>query len=141
MKTEFVRSYTVKDEHIDVQQIVDGLYYPFYMEACRHDFIREVLGFDLENEAAKGNNMVLSQYTLKFVRSLKKGDEFLVTCGVFGDAGGQPRLHFKQTIVLNKKLMTTGIFSGTCVPAAGGRPFLPENLKRYLQTLPLLEVA
>ncbi|HVK48614.1 MAG TPA: hypothetical protein VM488_12230 [Pseudobacter sp.] len=47
---EYSKTYTVKDEHIDVQNIVDGLYYPFYMEWCRHDFVREVLGFDFEEE-------------------------------------------------------------------------------------------
>ena len=76
---EYSKTYTVKDEHIDVQNIMDGLYYPFYMEYCRHDYIREVLGFDFEEEAKKGVNMVLSKYTLQFVRSLKKGDEFIVT--------------------------------------------------------------
>lgn len=137
---EYTKTYVVKDEHIDVQQIMDGLYYPFYMESCRHDFIREVLGFDLAEEAEKGVYMVLSQYTIKFLRSLKKGDEFTVTCDMYADAAGQPRLHFKQSIVLNKKIMTTAVFTGTCVPATGGRPFLPENIQQKLQGLPALEM-
>lgn len=137
---EYAKTYVAKAEHIDVQQIMDGLYYPFYMESCRHDFIREVLGFDLAEEAEKGVYMVLSQYTIKFLRSLKKDDEFSVTCEMYADAAGQPRLHFKQSIILNKKVMTTAVFTGTCVPATGGRPFLPENIKEKLAGLPALDV-
>jgi acyl-CoA thioesterase FadM len=50
---EYSKTYTAKDEHIDFQNIMDGLYYPFYMEWCRHDFIKEALGFDFEEEAKK----------------------------------------------------------------------------------------
>src|SRR3954467_13500795 len=82
---EYVKEYIVNPEHIDVQGIMDGLYYPFYMEYCRHEFIRDVLGFSLEEEAKKGINMVLSQYTINFVRSLKKDDTFTVTCELFAD--------------------------------------------------------
>ena len=33
----------VKDEHIDFQNIMDGLYYPYYMETCRHQYIKDVV--------------------------------------------------------------------------------------------------
>lgn len=133
---EYSKTYTVKDEHIDVQNIVDGLYYPFYMEWCRHDFVREVLGFDFEEEAHKGNNMVLSRYTLQFVRSLKKGDTFQVTCSPMLDKSNKAVLHFRQTIMLNNKVVTKAVFSGTCVKAGGGRPFLPEGLLTKLTDAP-----
>jgi acyl-CoA thioester hydrolase len=132
---EFSKAYTVKDEHIDFQNIMDGLYYPFYMEWCRHDYIKEVLGFDFVKEAENGVNMVLSKYTLQFVRSLKKGDEFIVTCSPMLDANNKSVLHFKQAILLNNKVVTKGVFSGTCVKA-NGRPFLPENLLEKLAGAP-----
>jgi acyl-CoA thioester hydrolase len=137
---EYSKIYTVKEEHIDVQGIMDGLYYPFYMEHCRHDFIREELGFDFEEQAKNGVYMVLSQYKINFLRSLKKGDEFSVTCSVFTDKDKLPRLHFKQSIIMNGKVMTKGIFTGTCVPAAGGRPYLPEELKEKFENAPQLDV-
>lgn len=132
---EYSKTYTVKDEHIDVQNIMDGLYYPFYMEYCRHDYIREVLGFDFVTEAQNGVNMVLSKYTIQFVRSLKKGDTFIVTCKAFLDEGNRSVLNFDQTIQLNNKIVTKATFSGTCVKAGGGRPFLPENLLEKLTNL------
>jgi acyl-CoA thioester hydrolase len=132
---EYSKTYTVKDEHIDVQNIMDGLYYPFYMEYCRHDYIREILGFDFVTEAQNGVNMVLSKYTIQFVRSLKKGDTFIVTCKAFLDEGNRSVLNFDQTILLNNKIVTKATFSGTCVKAGGGRPFLPENLLEKLTNL------
>lgn len=135
----YSKEYTVKDEHIDVQGIMDGLYYPFYMEYCRHTFIDEVLGFNLEEEAHKGINMVLSEYKINFVRSLKKDDQISVTCELFRDKDGLPRLHFKQSIILNKKIVTKAVFTGTCVPATGGRPFIPESLQTIIENAPVLE--
>jgi acyl-CoA thioester hydrolase len=137
---EYSKTYIAKEEHIDVQGIMDGLYYPFYMEWCRHDFIREVLGFDFETEARNGVYMVLTNYSLNFIRSLKKGDEFSVTCDVFKDKGGLPKLHFKQAILLNKKVVTKAVFSGTCVPATGGRPYLPDLVFDKLRNASELEV-
>jgi acyl-CoA thioester hydrolase len=137
---EYSKVYTVKEEHIDVQGIMDGLYYPFYMEYCRHDYIREVLGFDFEEQAEKGVYMVLSQYKINFLRSLKKDDVFSVTCAVYTDKDNLPRLHFKQSIVLNGKVMTKAIFTGTCIPAAGGRPYLPANLQEKFEDAPQLDV-
>jgi acyl-CoA thioester hydrolase len=126
---EYSKNYTAADEHIDVQEIMDGLYYPFYMEECRHAYIKEVLGFDFVQQAEQGVFMVLSEYSIKFIRSLKRNDNFDVTCAVFTDAKGLPRLHFKQSIVKNGKIMASGVFTGTCIPATGGRPYIPEELK------------
>lgn len=134
---EYSKNYTAEDQHIDVQGIMDGLYYPFYMEYCRHDYIREVLGFDFVEQAGKGVNMVLSQYNIKFIRSLKKNDNFDVTCSVFTDAQGLPRLHFKQSIIKDGKIMATAVFTGTCVAATGGRPYLPEELQNITDAAPL----
>uniref|UniRef100_F4C6E0 Thioesterase n=1 Tax=Sphingobacterium sp. (strain 21) TaxID=743722 RepID=F4C6E0_SPHS2 len=136
---EYSRTYIAKDEHIDVQQVMDGLYYPFYMEDCRHAFIRDVLGFDFETEAKKGVYMVLSNYSISFLRSLKKGDEFTVTCTLFADNKGLPKLHFKQAIVMNNKIMTKAVFTGTCIPAKGGRPYIPESVIEKLKNVPLIE--
>ncbi len=138
---EYTKDYIAKEEHIDVQNIMDGLYYPFYMEYCRHDYIREVLGFDFEEQARNGVHMVLSGYKIQFLRSLKKGDHFTVTCTLYADPAGQPRLHFKQSIILNGKVMTKAVFTGTCVPASGGRPYLPAAMLEKTAGAPVLDGA
>jgi acyl-CoA thioester hydrolase len=46
----FSKHYEVDESHIDFQGVVDGLYYPFYMEWTRHAYMREALGIDIEEE-------------------------------------------------------------------------------------------
>ncbi|MCT3806515.1 acyl-CoA thioesterase [Elizabethkingia anophelis] len=136
---QYSKEYKVKNEHIDVQGIMDGLYYPFYMEYCRHEYIAEILGLSLENEAKKGVNMVLSGYTINFLRSLKKDDTFIVTCELFRDKNNAPKLYFKQSIMMNNKIITKAIFTGTCILSTGGRPFIPETIKSIIDNAPILE--
>jgi len=136
---QYTQEYVTKDEHIDVQQIMDGLYYPFYMEDCRHKFIKETIGFDIEEMAQKGINLVLSGYSIKFLRSLKKGDRFSVTCRLLKDKSGLPKFHLHQTIVMNNKVYTEAIFTGTCIELGRSRPFLPDVITTQLEKAPLLE--
>jgi acyl-CoA thioester hydrolase len=126
----------VRDEHIDFQGIVDGLHYPWYMEVVRHQFIKEVLGVDMEKAAREGLNWVLAEYTLKFKASLKKGDTVSITCELRPMEGSRSRFGFYQTIVREGKVAAEASFTATCVPAAGGRPFIPENVLSKLQELP-----
>ncbi len=135
---DYSKEYTVDNSHIDVQGIMDGLYYPFYMEDCRHEFVREMLGFDLTEEAQKGINMVLSGYSIKFARPLVKDDCFSVTCTLLADPKSKVKLHFEQTIIKDGKVMVSAVFTATCVPAQGGRPFLPDNILKKLETAPVL---
>ena len=132
MSQTYERPFTVKDEHVDFQGIVDGLYYPFYMEDCRHQYIKDVLGIDLHGDAAAGVNWVLSQSLVKFRRSLTKGDQFSATCSAHPDKSGRPVVHFRQTIVRGGKLVTEGLFTATCVKAAGGRSYLPAEVTEKL---------
>ena len=44
----FSKMYDVDEHHIDFQGVVDGLYYPFYMEWARHAFMKKALGIDIE---------------------------------------------------------------------------------------------
>ena len=128
----YSRNYTVDPKHIDWQGIVDGLYYPFYMEDCRHKYVAEFLKYDLEQQTRDGINMVLVEYTIRFRRSLKQGDEFRVTCRGFQEPGKRTKLFFEQKIILGDAICTEAVFTATCVPVAGGRPFIPEFVTRAL---------
>ena len=124
----------VKDEHIDFQGIVDGLYYPFYLEECRHQYVKDVLGIDIVEFAKKGLKLVLAEYTLKFKASLKKGDKLIVTCELIPIEGSRTKVGFKQQIICNDKIAAEGTFIATCLPASGGRPFIPEEFQSYLNS-------
>lgn len=120
--------YKVKDEHIDFQGIMDGLYYPFYMEECRHKYINDVLGIDIVEYARAGLNLVLIEYSLKFKSSLKKNDNIKVTCKVIPIENSKTKVGFEQQILCNGKVAAQALFIATCVPSAGGRPFIPEEI-------------
>jgi acyl-CoA thioester hydrolase len=122
----------VKDEHIDFQEIVDGLYYPFYFEEVRHKFIKEVLGVDLEQTAKEGTNWVVAEYTLKFVSPLKRRDKITVSYQLVPIEGSRSTFGFSQTILRDGKAMATAFFVVTCVPAVKGRPFIPECVLKAL---------
>jgi acyl-CoA thioester hydrolase len=124
----FEKTYQVDESHIDVQGIMDGLYYPFYFEYCRHAFLHEVLEFDLAEEARNGVNIVLTQYLIRFKRSLRRGDEIVVSCTAHPDKEGGPVFHLTQEIRRGGKLITEGIFTATFVRAAGGRSYLPDRI-------------
>lgn len=122
----------VKDEHIDFQDIVDGLYYPFYFEDCRHQYLKDVTGIDIQEYAKQGFNLVLAEYTLKFKSSLKKGDQLTVTCELVPLENARSKFALAQKIICNNKVAATATFIATCVPAAGGRPFIPEEIKVHI---------
>jgi acyl-CoA thioester hydrolase len=126
-------SYTVKPEHIDFQDIMDGLYYPYYMEDCRHRFVKDILHLDIREEAQRGVNAVLSQYTIRFFRPLRRDDAFVVTCQVSPDESGKPQIHFHQEMLRDGKLIASATFTATFVATSGGRPFLPETLVEQLK--------
>ncbi|MNY76336.1 hypothetical protein D3C86_2158920 [compost metagenome] len=50
------------------------------------------------------------------------------------------RLHFKQSILKNGKVMASALFTGTCIPASAGGPYLPEELKANFADAPALEI-
>lgn len=123
----------IKDEHIDFQGILDGLYYPFYMEKVRHNFMREVYGIDIIKAAQEGNLYVLLSYELKFRNPLKKNDTVEVTCEL--KTISTLKFGFNQKMISNDKICAEADFICTCIPASGGRPFLPKELKNVLNNL------
>jgi acyl-CoA thioester hydrolase len=132
MEDGYKCEFSAEDGHIDFQGIMDGLYYPHYMETWRHRFAKEVMGLDLEALTAQGTNIVLSQYLLRYRRPLRKGDRFLVTCSAHPDAQEKPRFHLKQTILKEGKVMADAVFTATFVSANGGRAFLPDDVRSKL---------
>jgi len=124
----------VKDEHIDFQGIVDDLYYPFYLEECRHQYIKDILDVDIVDFAKRGLNLVSVEYTLKFKASLKKGDMLTITCELIPIEGSRTKFGFRQQIICHDKIAAEGNFIATCLPTAGGRPFIPEEFQNFLNS-------
>lgn len=118
----FVKKFIVENEHIDFQGVVDGLYFPFYMEWTRHAYMKEALGIDLQKEFTEGRIYMVLEYSLKFRRSLRSGQEMEVTCKMQKNEK-RNRVNFVQFILVDGFVYAEAIFVATCV--VNGRPSIP----------------
>jgi acyl-CoA thioester hydrolase len=125
----FVKHYDVDESHIDFQGVVDGLYYPFYMEWTRHAFMREALGIDIEEEFKQGKLYMVLEYSLRFRKSLVKGDNVEVTCKLEKNEK-RNRVNFVQQIKVNDVVYADATFVATCL--SNGRPSMPEAVMNAL---------
>ncbi len=125
----FVKHYDVDENHIDFQGVVDGLYYPFYMEWTRHAFMREALGIDIEEEFKQGKLYMVLEYSLRFRKSLVKGDNVEVTCALEKN-DKRNRVNFVQQIKVNDVVYADATFVATCL--SNGRPSMPEAVLNAL---------
>ncbi|WP_313384393.1 thioesterase family protein [Pantoea sp.] len=119
----FSKMYDVDEDHIDFQEVVDGLYYPFYMEWARHAFMKEVLGIDSEEEFRQGRIYRVLKYSLRFRQSLKKGDRVKVTCQLEKNVK-RNRVNFYPPIRVEGVTCAEATFTATCL--FNGRPVMPE---------------
>lgn len=121
----FTKTFPVKEDHVDFQGVVDGLYYPFYMEWTRHAFMKELIGLDLEKEFEQGRVHMIMEYTIHFRKSLKKGDTVEVTCEVkMGEK--KNRVNFIQKMMVNGVIYADATFVATCL--TNGRPSIPDKV-------------
>lgn len=125
----FTKQYEVDEKHIDFQGVVDGLYYPFYMEWTRHAYMREALGIDMEEEFKQGKIYMVLEYSLRFRKSLVKGDQVEVTC-VLGKNEKRNRVNFVQQILVNGVVYADATFVATCLQ--NGRPSMPDAVMNAL---------
>lgn len=128
----FSKHYEVDESHIDFQGVVDGLYYPFYMEWTRHAYMREALGIDIEEEFRQGKLYMVLEYSLRFRKSLQKGDNVEVTCQLERNEK-RNRVNFAQQIKVDGVVYAEATFVATCL--ANGRPSMPEAVMNALEQL------
>ncbi len=125
----FSKNYAVEPGHIDFQGVVDGLYYPFYMEWTRHAFMKEALGIDIEEEFKQGKIYMVLEYSLRFRKSLTKDDRVEVTCQLQKNEK-RNRVNFFQEIKVDGVTYAEATFVATCL--VNGRPSMPEAVVQAL---------
>lgn len=125
----FSKNYEIEPSHIDFQGVVDGLYYPFYMEWTRHAFMREALGIDIEEEFKQGKIYMVLEYSLRFRKSLTKDDRVEVTCQLQKN-DKRNRVNFFQEIKVDGVTYAEATFIATCL--VNGRPSMPEAVVQAL---------
>jgi acyl-CoA thioester hydrolase len=127
----YKKTFTVKPEHIDCQGIMDGLFYPYYMEKTRHAFCEDTFKVDLKGMAEEGINWIITEYTIKFKKSLTTDDEFEVDC--YAELISPIKVKFEQKMIKDGKVVTTGTFITTMVNTSGGRPFILDEVKEKIE--------
>jgi len=129
---KFNKTMTVKNEHIDFQEIMDGLYYPYYMEIVRHEFLKSIVKVDIVKEAQdNGLNYVLSSIEkMNFKRPVRENDSMNITCELL--PFDKRKFSFYQEIIVNGKVVCDATFTATCIPQNGGRSFIPDIILDYL---------
>lgn len=125
----FSKNYDIEPGHIDFQGVVDGLYYPFYMEWTRHAFMKEALGIDIEEEFKQGKIYMVLEYSLRFRKSLTKDDRVEVTCQLEKNEK-RNRVNFFQEIKVDGITYAEATFVATCL--VNGRPSMPEAVVKAL---------
>lgn len=125
----FTKNYTVDANHVDFQGVVDGLYYPFYMEWTRHSYMKEAVGLDLEEEFKAGRIHMILEYTMKFKKSLLKDHLMEVTCQLKKNEK-RNRVNFVQKILVDGTVYAEAVFVATCL--TNGRPSIPEAVQNAI---------
>ena len=123
----------VENKHIDFQGLLDGLHYLYYYEVVRHEYFA-TLGKSVEDFHKDGINLVLTSCNeLNYKKSIIKDDELEITCEIIPVS--KAKFGFYQKILVNNKVVSDAKFHATAVNVAGGRPFIPDNIKKELEKL------
>lgn len=126
----FQLAMAVRDYECDMQGVVNNAVYQNYLEHARHEFLKS-RGLDFASLTEQGIIVVVVRADLQFKKSLRSGDEFLVT--VVPVLHSPVRLVFEQTIIKSgtQQLMLSASITTTAVNSRG-RPYFPVELKALL---------
>ena len=126
----FQLAMAVRDYECDMQGVVNNAVYQNYLEHARHEFLKS-RGLDFARLTEQGVIVVVVRADLQFKKSLRSGDEFVVT--VLPVLQSPVRLVFEQTIkkVGDGQLMLSASITTTAVNSRG-RPYFPVELQALL---------
>lgn len=126
----YSKQYDVINEHLDFQGVVDGLYFPFYMEWCRHSYLKEVAGIDIELEFRKGFTYTMTNMLISYKKSLYANDRLTVSCDL-SSKEGRFKFIFHEKIIVNNEICAEAYVTAVCL--RGRRPIIPEPINKILE--------
>lgn len=126
----YTKQYDVINEHLDFQGVVDGLYFPFYMEWCRHSYLKEVAGIDIELEFRKGFIYTMTNMSISYKKSLYSNDRLTVSCDL-SRKEGEFKFIFHERIFVMDKICAEAYVTAVCLKE--GRPIIPDPINKLLE--------
>lgn len=126
----FQLAMAVRDYECDMQGVVNNAVYQNYLEHARHEFLKSK-GLDFASLTEQGIIVVVVRADLQFKKSLRSGDEFMVT--VVPVLQSPVRLVFEQSIIKisPQQLMLSATITTTAINSRG-RPCYPAELEVLL---------
>jgi len=120
----FELDFKVRDYECDIQGIVNNATYQNYFEHTRHEFLKNVLGFDFAKLHTEGIDPVVFRIEIDYKLPLKSGDDFVVKLNMGTE--GNLKMLFLQDIYRksDNKLMVAA--KVTAVVLKNGRPSKPD---------------
>jgi acyl-CoA thioester hydrolase len=95
----FSLAFDVRDYECDLQGIVNNAVYQNYLEHARHQYLKSV-GIDFAFLHEEGLDPIVYRIEIDYKKSLKSGDQFLVTSTV--EREGNIKFVFHQQIYKNE---------------------------------------
>lgn len=125
----YTLAFEVRDYECDLQGIVNNAVYQNYLEHARHQYLKSV-GIDFALLHEQGLDPIVYRIEIDYKKSLRSGDQFLVSVGV--EREGNIKFVFHQQIYKNEtewvlKAKVIAVFT------SNGKPIMiPEKVLKAL---------
>ncbi|APC96183.1 acyl-CoA thioesterase [Francisella tularensis subsp. novicida] len=125
----YSKKVNIDPKHIDCQNILDNIHYPYYYELVRHEHFAG-FGKTVEELTEQGINAVLLDEHIKFKKPITAGEVEITNKFT---RLSKVKFVADQEIKVDGKVVSTNRCEITCIPAQGGRPFFPEYLESFIE--------
>ncbi len=123
----------VRDYECDLQGVVNNAVYLHYLEHARHSWLLS-LGLDFVALHNQGTDLVVARLEIDYRLPLRSGDRFIVRSHMHRE--GRLRLVCRQDIYRSADEKPVAQALVTVTGVQGGRPHIPEELERIVDSLP-----
>ena len=113
--------------------MVNNAVYLHYLEHARHSWLLS-LGLDFVALHHKGTDLVVARLEIDYRLPLRSGDRFIVRSHMHRE--GRLRLVCRQDIYRSADEKPVAQALVTVTGVKGGRPHIPEELERIVDSLP-----
>lgn len=124
--------FEVRDNELDIQNVVSNINYHVYTQHTRHQFLLEVLKIDFAEMTKANQLLILISSFIEFKKPLLSKKKFYVTCKIIPK--GKIRFAFEQEIRLfeDDSLIAKATYIGVCMDGNRNRPYVPDSITQFI---------